>query len=420
MPRSGALLVAALLMPGAAAPDGQQFTSTTALLVLDVSAVDANGDPVAGLRPEDLIVTLNGKTQPVRTLVFLATHAANTNAAPRPAGADPAASPASATAGDATIGPDPRLFVVMVDDLSMDPGRSKGLLVAAERFVDSIPPRDWVGLATTSGMTAVNPSLDRAPLLATLKRTFGRMNDPRRQSQVYVGLMDALMAERSPNALREVVRSSCGMSMSLLLSKNFGQILAENKCASDIDRQVRHNAAFARQNARHQLDALIAVINAMAAAPGVKQLVVLTDGLAVAPQESAAFVPLARAAAAAGVRLTMLMEEPDDVDMSHPSARALAQDQRQLLQQVQTLAEFSGGQFFRVIGQADRFYHRVLASAASVYRIGVEVPQETPPDGAFIVTVAARRPGVKVFASRYAAPAPPPRRPPLSALRPPS
>jgi hypothetical protein len=315
--------------------------------------------------------------------------------------------PAAAALAGSSSEPDPRLLVVMVDDLSISPTESKGLLVAAERFVDAIPPRDWVGLATTSGIGTVNPSLDRAPMLANLRHAFGRMNDPRRESQTYVGLMDALLVDQgSETQLRQLLQDLCDLPVTT--SKNMGQILAENRCAHEVERQARSNATFARNNTRNQLDAYAAVIKAMASAPGVKQLVVLTGGVALAPRDSADFIPVARAAAAAGVQITMMMEEPDDSDLSVRYAGQLAKDQRQMLQQAQTLAELAGGQFFRVVGQADRFYQRVLTSTSAVYRIGVDVPAAVPPDGQYTVKIVVNRPGVKAFASRYAAPPLPP------------
>ncbi len=190
------------------------------------------------------------------------------------------------------------------------------------------------------------------------------------------------------------------------MSKSLAQLLAENKCASDTEKQARDNATFARISTRNQLDTYIAVINAMAKAPGVKQLVILTGGVALKPADSLDFIPVAKAAAAAGVQITMLMEDPDpDLGMRNPGG--WARDQQQLLQQAQTLAELSGGQFFRVIGQADRFYQRILTSSSAVYRIGVDLPNSAPPDGKYNVSVTIKRPGVKVLASRFAAPPPP-------------
>jgi hypothetical protein len=256
----------------------------------------------------------------------------------------------------------------------------------------------------------VNPSIDRAPLMAKLRHSFGWMNDPRRDRRPFVGFMDALEVDGgSQAALRNLIETACGLPRSIMVSRTLSQLLAENSCANEVQRRAMETAAFARIQTRNQLSKLVDVINAMASAPGVKQLVILSGGVALRPAESADFVPVAQAAAAAGVQLTIMMEEPDDRDLSHPAAGAHAMDQRQMMQQAQTLAEFSGGQFFRVIGQADRFYQRVLVSASAIYRLGVDLPTIVPQDGNYKIEVTIKRPGVKVHASRYAAPPPPPK-----------
>jgi len=384
----------------------QRFTSTTSLLTLDVSVLDKDGNPVTGLAPEDLTVTLNGEVRPVSAMVFLANQTVADATLGR--GASVKSRPSLLAAGNG-MEPDPRLVVIMVDDLSIYPTDSKGLFVSAERFLNAIPQRDWVGLTTTSGRVTVNPSLDRALVLQRMKRMFGWMNDPRREGQVFVGLIDAqLIDSGSETALREVIERGCGLP-AILASKSLAQILVEYDCANKIQLQARSNAAFARAMTRNQLDLYIAVINAMAPAPGVKQLVILSGGVALPPVDSLEFVRVAKAAAAAGVQISMLAEEPPDAtDMSLKFGDDYVKDQRQMLQQAQTLAEMSGGQFFRVIGQADRFYQRILTSASAIYRIGVDLPKSVPPDGKYNVLVKVNRPGVKVLATRYAAPPVPP------------
>lgn len=134
----------------------QKFTSTTSLLTLDVSVLDRDGNPVTGLGPDDFVVTLNKETQPVRTMVFLATQSRSTTKNVRVPSPRLPQSPPPAAAADASREPDPKLLVIMVDDMSIYPTDSKGLFVAAERFIDTIPARDWVGLTSTSGRMTVN------------------------------------------------------------------------------------------------------------------------------------------------------------------------------------------------------------------------------------------------------------------------
>lgn len=388
------LLAVALCAASAPLPAQQKFTSTTSLLTLDVSVLDRDGNPVTGLTPEDFVVTLNKETQPVRTMVFLATQNHNTTQTVRASSlGQPAPAAASNTANSE---PDPKLLVIMIDDESIHPTESKGLFVAAERFIDSIPARDWVGLTTTSGHTTVNPSLDRGPLVRNLGHAFGSMNDPRRDSKPYVGFFDALDAQASASSLQTLIGTACGLAPAVYLSKNIGQLIAENDCAHEIDRKVRDNARFAEINTRNRLDTYTKVIKAMASAPGVKQLVILTGGIAIKGADSLDFVPVAKAAAESGVQISMMMEEPEYDFM--------VKDQRQMLQAAETLAEMSGGQFFRVVGQADRFYQRVLTSASAIYRIGVDLPKAVPTDGNYKVAVTVKRPGVKVLAARFAPP----------------
>lgn len=398
----------AIVLSGIQLPRAQQrFTSTTALLTLDVSVLDKDGVPVPNLRPEDFVVTVDGETEPVRTMVFLATTAASPNI---PLKRDPKTPlPIETGAVSHESEPDPRLFVVMIDDLSIAPTESKGLLVAAERFISRVPSRDWVGLTTTSGTTTVNPSLDRSIVLAKLKRSFGQMNDPRREGQVFVGFSEAQLIDQGAEVLlKNLIVARCRIPDSIVNSKSVEQLVAEYQCAHDLDRRVRDNARFARTNTRNQLDAYISVIKAMAFAPGVKQLVVVTGGVAAAPGPPTELIRVAKAAAAAGVQLTMMMEEPDATDISLRNPRDFATDQQQIMQQVETLAEISGGQFYRVIGQGDRFFDRVLTSAAAVYRIGVDLPAKVPATGQYNIKVATNRPGVRVLASRYASPPPKP------------
>lgn len=385
----------------------QRFTSSTALLTLDVSVLDSGGNPVTGLTAEDFVVTLDDAAQPVRAMVFLATQNTTNRVNQRSASATAPSLLASAAPGS-TSEPDPKLIVILVDDLSVYPADSKGLFVAAERFVGTIDPRDWVGLASTSDRMTVSPSLDRTRLQAKLKSAFGWMTDPRRESSPYIGLMDALeVDDGSQAAFRNALEGSCGLTAKLIGGMNMGEILAKYDCAGDVQRQARYTAEFARHNTQNQLGKYVAVIKAMASAPGVKQLVILTGGVALKPSESRHFIPVAQAAAAAGVQMTILMEEPDDADMSVRMARDLAKDQRRMMQQAQTLAEVSGGQFFRVVGQADRFYQRVLTSASAIYRIGVDLPAIVPENGNYQVAVTVNRPNVRVLASRYAVPPPP-------------
>ena len=144
-------LVAVMCVAGATLLAQQKFTTTTSLLTLDVSVLDSEGNPIPDLGPDDFVVTLNNETQAVRTMVFLATHRQNTTETVRLPSLGSPTSPSPAAAPEANSEPDPKLLVILIDDMSIYATDSKSLFVGAERFIDTIPARDWVGLTTTSG-----------------------------------------------------------------------------------------------------------------------------------------------------------------------------------------------------------------------------------------------------------------------------
>ncbi len=118
-----ALLVGASVV-GVSLSAAQQFRSTTSLLTLDVSVLDPDGNPVSGLNPEDFVVTLNNAVRPVRAMVFLATRETRTAAS---VATTPAAAtlPGRVNETPSETEPDPRLMVILVDDLSVYPTDSK-------------------------------------------------------------------------------------------------------------------------------------------------------------------------------------------------------------------------------------------------------------------------------------------------------
>jgi hypothetical protein len=146
-----ALAVAAL---SAQAPQTPTFRSTTSLVLVDVSVLDQDGRPVSGLGADDFEVKLNGQVRPVKTVIY---EEAAAKAAPPVAAPTDVAAP---VASNATAAGDPRVFIVMADDLSITPARGKSLFFAAARFVAGLPASDAVGFTTSSRTAMLNPTFD--------------------------------------------------------------------------------------------------------------------------------------------------------------------------------------------------------------------------------------------------------------------
>jgi hypothetical protein len=135
-------------------------------------------------------------------------------------------------------------------------------------------------------------------------------------------------------------------------------------------------------------------------------------------------LPLSKAAALAGVQLSVLLEEPD-ASMTDEGRRELPigegtakqadpgqsrrrrEDDMLLVNGAQTLTDMLGGTFHRVVGNADASFNRVLVASSAVYRLGVELPSGTAPGKEFTVSASVKRPGLTAKANRLAVSAAP-------------
>jgi VWFA-related protein len=415
MRQSAIAVVSAVLVAGAlaAAQSGQRpvFRGGVTLVTVDATVLDHDGQPVPGLTAADFEVRFNGKVQAVRTIDY------EQRAAGASAVTAQGLSAGSRQVSNASPKAEPRVFVVLVDDLSYAPGQGKVLFAAASRFVAGLPAGDLVGLATTSGPGAVNPTTDRAAVEAGLQRVVGTFADPRQfgSHDYNVGITESLdIAQGDSTALKNVIARECfhGSTTQTTATGDIMTAMSSSDCASAVYAQALRTAAFTRVTTGRQLAACLATINALAQAPGVKHLVVLSNGLGL-PRDATGVDPVARAAAAARVQVNVIVAEPNPdirdtgaLDPANPTNGGATQlrrdDDRALMNGLQTVADMSGGTFFEVIGAADPFFQRVAAASSAVYRLGIAPPADAPPGTDYALSVRVHRSGLTVHANRHA------------------
>ncbi len=400
------------------------FRSGVTLVGVDVTVLDKDGRPVAGLTAEDFQITLNGKLQPVRTLSYVEVA--------EPIDIEPATSaPADHISGRAVVTnavpvEDPKIFVLAIDDLSLPPEGGRRTLTAARRFVDSQPSNVLVGVTTTSGSVAVNPTLDRSIVTAALSHVVGSFIDPRKPRSIEaptIGIAEALeiAGYNNTSVYDGAVKRECADGGRALDTEEYGQYSNamgnyNSKCATDLASSARLIMSLVQGAASQQISALSNVLDAMRGAPGLKQMIVLTQGVAGTRNLISLFEPVTTAAAAAGVQLSFLMEDEDEVDMSQQNRGATAlgqkvggggiterrrEDRRMFVAALQTLADSSGGTFERVITNPDGALRRAALSGSAVYRLGVEVPPDASTSKRLDVVAAVAREGVTLRVNRH-------------------
>src|SRR5688572_4241495 len=414
------------------------FRGAVSLVTVDVSVLDSDGKPVPGLGPGDFEVKLNGKVRPVKVLTFVEAAGelapAAAPVAPRmPGVADGARQGTQVVTNEGVVAAqkqkgEDRVFVLLIDDLSFATMRGRTLLLAAKAFINNLPAIDVVGLATTSGSAAVNPTTDRTKVRSALDHAAGEAGDFQSLTPIgseganadadgSVGISQAIDIDNGNlDELKVAIARACFNGNRAQVDREVLEVLiSQNDCAAQVNKQVKTIAGQTKQTTRRQVGAYVAVIEAMKAATGLRHLVVLSDGLAIG-RDATQLRPVARAAAAAGVQVSVLMEERDmsmsDVGRRQVGAGVSAQtdtgapqrrleDNRMYLAGGQLAAEMAGGQFHRIIGEPAPFFDRVRQASAAVYRLGIEPSPDIDVSRIDSVEAKVNRKGLFVHANRH-------------------
>lgn len=419
------LLAASVTVAAQQAPP--VFRSAVSLVVVDATVLDGDGRPVPGLSAADFEIKLNGKVQPIRTMSYLRVEA--------PAGlAEPAATPPPAVTGlrsvatNAVPADERKILLVMVDDMSFPAGGGMRTLAAARTFIARLPPTVLLGVTTTSGAVVVNPTLDRAVVESGLRRIVGQFVDPRRASSPAnpsVGITEAIeIAHYNNTSARDTaITRECldgGRAMQTgeygIGSNAIG--LYNTKCATDLMSAARLIASQTTGSTSRQIRSITDAVQALHGAPGLKQMIVVTQGIATTRELSTVFRPITSAAAAAGVQLTVLMEDEDDNDAANQArvtSEAFGQrlsdtgltsrrreDRRMFSNALQALADIAGGTFERIVTNPAGAFNRAAIAGSAVYRLGVEAPGDASPAAPIEVSAVVKRAGVSIHANRHA------------------
>jgi hypothetical protein len=277
----------------------------------------------------------------------------------------------------------------LFDDLSFVPGGGRRLQFAGERMLEQLDVSDLVGMTTTSGLVTPVPfTRDRAALGPAIRRLAGRSTDT--ADPFFLSALEvAEMARPVRETINMVVRRECGAAN------------LDGVCPAQVAAAARRLAASSLRQTTDQLNALRFAIEAMARAPAPRVIVFLSAGISIdaTPQIRDAIDQLSALAARSAVQLYALFDEADDINMKDDDlarTRARREEATFLLGGLQSAAMAAGGDAFRVIGEPDRYFSRVVSETSAVYRLGIELPAKVVDTTDLRAKVKVLRDGVLV------------------------
>ena len=394
-------LSAALAAQNAPAPPAQSpqgFKSSVDIVRVDVNAIDANGRPVRDLAAADFALTVDGKPRPIVTAQFVSVPAAAPRSeAPRPVHYS---SNAESSGG--------RLIMVVVDRMSILPGRGRAAIDAASRFVTRLNRADRVALASLPNGPQVGFTANHE-LVEQRLQTIDGMAFPN-FGRYRLAVRDALAFERRDTTEMEAV---IGRECASVDGRGGGGSEALY-CRNEIRSEASRMAADIRNRARNAINGLQALIEGLPPSETPKIIIFISEGLVI-EREAEQLAWLEARAAAAHVTIYPLHLEASEFDASldKPAPR-LAEDRATREQGLATLAMATGGDMFRIIANSEFAFDRLANELSGYYLLGFEPAANERNGQPHTIRVDVRRPGVTVrsrrqFTATESAPATPER-----------
>ncbi len=363
-----AALVVSAAVAFAQAAQVPTLKSGVELIAVDVEVVAGSGDPVAGLRPSDFDVRIDGKARRVVSAEFVRYDTA-------------AGSLTTVEVPDApdapTAAPPRRLYLLAIDEHSFNTASLKAGMQAASRFIDRLRPDDLVGLyAYPTGGAHVDFTTDHAAVKSELPKLVGLFDPPDGQFHMTLSEIVDITAD-DQQVFRKVVVREC--------------IAGDPSCPPAVRGEALAIGAFLEARISQSLGGLRDLIEGLAVIPDRKTVVLISGGLIAndriggRPDASGFILEVGRQAARANVSLYALhmdssfadaMSGRDPFSRRGPDVQTLFRDGNLMAQGLEMVAGAAGGAVMRVMaGTGDAAFDRVLKETSAHYVLGVSVDE---------------------------------------------
>jgi VWFA-related protein len=386
---SWAVITATIVIrPGAQAPSSPpQFRTGVDVVVVEATVLDRQQNVVRGLGPTDFTAEVGGKRREVVS-VDLVEYAMPS-----------AEAPPSDDLDITTNEPDEsgRTILLLVDQSSLRP-EARGIIAAARRWVESLGPKDRVGLiGFPRGAARLDLTTDHARIAAGLDAMVGSAPRPQPFSARNVSVWEAIRIEDGDTFTRnDVIARECrGI---------------DPACERELDMQAKSVVFDGRAEALPVLESLRSVVRGLGSLPGPKHAVLISAGWALSEREAATEMGRAAVEAArANMTVHTLTTESWALaaSRSKPTLRPV-QDQLLLLSSVEMLSSMTGGRAVRLGSSHDAAFTALNGGLAGYYRVGIGALPEDLDGKEHRVSLRVTRSGASLSSYRRVLVAPPP------------
>jgi VWFA-related protein len=355
-------VVVAMAAPGGA--EQPVFRAGVDLVTVDASVLDANGRPIQTLTAADFRLEVDGRERPIASAQFVFQ-----------GGPENATAPLSATHFSSNEYADAgRVIVVAVDETHIRRLEGKHALVAATRFIESLPEADRVGVVGLSNAATLTLSRDRAALRRDLERLTG-IGDPLTQ-QLNIGISEAIeIAEGSRSRLADAVLRECGRALTEYV--NVARAAEDggggrDACPEQVEQESRAMAQFAHMQAGMSLGALQALVMRLKDLPGPKTVVLISEGMIVDPRRVDLSELAAQAQAARVTIYGLQLEIPTFEAAQDRVSPTAARDLNVRHDGVSRVAGAARGAVFRQVGTDPKPFERLSRELSGYYLLAFE------------------------------------------------
>lgn len=356
MNRSNLVHVLVLLAASIAAaqePPQTTFRSSIDLVRVDINVLDPQGRPIKGLTADDFVVTVEGVPRRVVTAEYVPAAEPGAKATKPDA---PAQYSTNANAGGG------RLIMLVIDQGTIAAGRGRQTAIAAERFIERLPPGDRVGLTTIPATHHIDFTSRHESVRAMLRQIVG--GAPASVGLRQIGVSEALaMSRGDQRVIDAAISRECTGPMSEF---------ERRMCRQEVLTHAAMTRAEIHDRAQNAILAVRSLFERFAETPDPKTVIFVSGGLVI-DQDYSLLSWFSSLAARGRVTLYSVLIPPAHFEASLQRIPVHYREDLQLAEQgLDHMAGLGRGTLFRLATDPEQIFKRIETELAGYYVLGFE------------------------------------------------